>query len=88
MRTTLTLDDDIAALIKERALVEGASFKQIVNQVMRSGLLERHGSRSKLKTPRTQPHAFGFRNSIDFNKMNSLADELEIAEIVRGLHKV
>lgn len=37
MRTTLTLDDDVAAKLKEAAAANGTSFKETVNQVLRRG---------------------------------------------------
>ncbi len=38
MRTTLTLDDDVAAKLKEEMASSGSSFKETVNQVLRRGL--------------------------------------------------
>lgn len=38
MRTTLTLDDDVAAKLKELAGKTGKSFKQAVNDAIRLGL--------------------------------------------------
>ena len=38
MRTTLTLDDDVAAKLREEARRSGEPFKQIVNRVLRTGL--------------------------------------------------
>ncbi len=38
MRTTLTLDDDVAALLKRLAAREKGSFKDLVNQALRLGL--------------------------------------------------
>lgn len=38
VRTTLTLEDDLAAALKERARTLGLSFKQVVNQTIRQGL--------------------------------------------------
>lgn len=38
MRTTLTLDDDVAAELERRRVARGLSFKQIVNQALRAGL--------------------------------------------------
>jgi plasmid stability protein len=38
VRTTLTLDDDLAARLKQRARESGASFRDVVNEVIRSGL--------------------------------------------------
>ena len=38
MRTTLTLDPDVAALAERMQRVRGQSFKAIVNEALRSGL--------------------------------------------------
>lgn len=38
MRTTLTLDPDVAALAKRMRRVRGQSFKAIVNEALRCGL--------------------------------------------------
>jgi hypothetical protein len=40
MRTTLTLDDDVAVLLERARRTKGLSFKQIVNQALRAGLIE------------------------------------------------
>ena len=38
MRTTLTLDDDVAALLKKEVRKSGEPFKQAVNRYLRLGL--------------------------------------------------
>ena len=38
MRTTLTLDDDVAARLEQERRRRGLSFRDIVNDVMRAGL--------------------------------------------------
>ena len=38
MRTTLTLDDDVAALLNKEMRKSGESFKQVVNRFLRLGL--------------------------------------------------
>jgi len=38
VRTTLTIDDDVAALLKKEVRKSGQSFKQVVNHVLRQGL--------------------------------------------------
>jgi hypothetical protein len=38
VRTTLTLDDDVAAKLRAEARRSGEPFKQIVNRVLRTGL--------------------------------------------------
>jgi len=41
MRTTLTLDDDVAAKLKTESRRAGRPFKEIVNQTLRAGLASR-----------------------------------------------
>ena len=38
MRTTLTLEDDVAALLKRAMKARKASLKQVVNDALRTGL--------------------------------------------------
>ena len=38
MRITLTLDDDLAGLLKQRAQELGVPFKEAVNRTIRAGL--------------------------------------------------
>jgi hypothetical protein len=38
MRTTLTIDDDVAAAIRRLRLVRKATMKQIVNEALRHGI--------------------------------------------------
>ncbi|MHC4977275.1 MAG: ribbon-helix-helix protein, CopG family [Planctomycetota bacterium] len=80
MRTTLTLDDDLARELRERARRTGAPFKRVVNEALRRGLSL--GSRPDPKPPAfvVQPHRGGFRAGVDPLKLNQLVDELEIQE--------
>lgn len=39
MRTTLTLDDDVAALLKKEARKSGEPFKQVLNRIIRLGFV-------------------------------------------------
>ena len=36
-------------------------------------------------TPRTIPHSFGFRPGVDLDKLNQLADELEVEALSASL---
>jgi|ERR1700734_2411264 ribbon-helix-helix CopG family protein len=76
MRTTLTLDDDLAGLLKQRARELGVPFKEAVNRAIRAGLGEAALAR-KGPAPKTVPHSFGFRPGVDLDKLGQLADELE-----------
>jgi hypothetical protein len=75
MRTTLTIDDDLAGLLKRRAREQGISFKEAVNRTIRAGLgATRNAPRGAV--PKTIPHSFGFKPGVDLDKLGQLADEL------------
>lgn len=82
MRTTLTLDDDLAGLLKQRARQLGVPFKEAVNRTIRAGFGEAVAT-PRHSVPKTIPHSFGFRPGIDLDKLGQLADELE-AEALAG----
>jgi plasmid stability protein len=46
VRTTLTLDDDVAAKLRSRARRTGRAFKDVVNEALRTGLAATPASRS------------------------------------------
>ena len=74
MRTTLTLDDDLAGLLKRRARELGLPFKEVVNRTIRAGLGEQARPRNSA-VPKTIPHSFGLRPGIDPDKLNQFAEE-------------
>jgi len=76
MRTTLTLDDDLAGLLKRRARELGIPFEEAVNRTIRAGLGEATAPR-RHPAPKTISHSFGFRPGINLDKLGQLADELE-----------
>ena len=47
MRTTLTLDDDVAAKLKTESRRAGRPFKEIVNETLRAGLASRRVASSR-----------------------------------------
>lgn len=80
MRTTLTLDDEIARRLKEAAHRERKPFKQVVNDTLRAGL---HCAGKRPAGGRrftVKPRHMGFHPGVDQGKLNQLADELEAAE--------
>jgi hypothetical protein len=83
MRTTLTIDDDLAGLLKERAREMGVPFKEAVNRTIRAGLGEAAKPGQKA-APKTIPHSFGFKPGIDLDKLGQLADELEAEAFASG----
>jgi hypothetical protein len=85
MRTTLTLDDDLAGLLKQRAQELDIPFKEAVNRTIRAGLGETAVTRH-YPPPRTMSHSFGFRPGIDLDKLGQLADELEAEALAEEIH--
>lgn len=81
MRTTLTLDDDLAGLLLERAKQQGITFKAVVNDTIRTGLADT--PQARVEAPEVLSHSFGFRPGIDLDRMNQLVDELEVEEQAR-----
>ncbi len=82
MRTTLTLDPDVAARLKELAHQQRTSFKAVVNGVLRRGLSAQDAARPP--EPFTvEPHASGLRTGVDAQRLNQLADELEVEDFLR-----
>ena len=76
MRTTLTIEDDVAVRIEERRRRDGQSLKQVVNALLREGL--RSGQREPgARKYRTQAHALRMRPGFDAARLNQLVDELE-----------
>ena len=88
MRTTLTLDDDLAGLLTKRARELGMSFKEVVNRTIRAGLADAIAPRKRGAAPKTQVHSFGFKPGVDLDKLNQLADELEVEATVQSWVKV
>ena len=77
MRTTLTLDDDLATKLRALAHRRRVSFKEVVNSVLRRGLVAQE-SRSRSSPPfRVEAFRSAFRPGVDPLKLNQLSDELE-----------
>jgi hypothetical protein len=76
MRTTLTLDPDVARALEEEAHRQRKPFKQVVNETIRRGLLPHTGSRPQAPF-RVRPHKTTLRHGIDAGAFNRLVDELE-----------
>jgi hypothetical protein len=81
MRTTVTLDDDLAELLKQRAKERDVPFKSALNEAIRAGL----GQVPRARRYRMKPSNLGVLSGVDLTKSLSLAGELEDAEIVRKL---
>ena len=84
MRTTLTLDDDLAGLLKQRARELGIPFNEAVNRTIRAGIGEATATRRD-PAPKMISHSFGFRPGIDLDKLGQLTDELEAEDFAERI---
>lgn len=80
MRTTVTLDPDVEALVRQAMRERGLSFKQALNQAIRAGVANTAGA--KVEPFRQRSFGLG-RPRVDLTKALSLAGELDDQRITR-----
>lgn len=84
MRTTLTLEPDVAARLNSEVARSDRALKAVVNDALRRGL--QMPTKSARRTAYTvKPLRLTFRPGVDPDKLNELADELETAVLVKKL---
>ena len=85
MRTTLTLDEQIAKALKSTAHRTGKPFKQVVNETLRAGLVAGDAP-AKSRPYRVKTASLGgVMPGVDLRRALRLADALEDQEIARKL---
>ncbi len=85
MRTTLTLDDDLAQELHEASRKSGESFKSVVNSALRRGLRIVDKPASPLPRFEVKASDRGFQPGIDVFRLNQLNDDQEIEDFRREL---
>ena len=79
MRTTLTIDDDLAGILRRKARELDKPFKELVNTALRKGL-----AANLAEVPQriaVRPHDFGNTGpGLDSDRFNQLVDELEVED--------
>lgn len=76
VRTTLTLDPDVARLIEDAVAQQRKPMKQVVNDALRRGLLAPAAGRAR-RGYRVRPHRTSLQPGVDVESFNQLADEIE-----------
>jgi hypothetical protein len=85
MRTTLTIDDQLAKILRKKAYESGRPFKEVVNRVLRDGL-EFEQAIANAKPYKLKPVSLGgVLPGINLDKALRLAAELEDMEIAAKL---
>ena len=77
MRTTLTLDDDIARKLKAVTQRTGKSFKEVLNETLRVGLLPKKDTRSARKPFVVREVDMGWDPRLDYDNIGNLLEQLE-----------
>jgi plasmid stability protein len=78
MRTTLTLDDDVAAALERLRQARGSSLKALTNDVLRQGL-------AAMEAPKRRRRAFRTRTvSLGRCRIGTIANVAEALALVEG----
>lgn len=83
VRTTLTLDEDVARMLADEAHRQRKPFRQVVNDAIRRGLSPQRPAKSARY--RVRAHKTTLRAGVDPGSFNELADELEVDEVTSKL---
>ena len=77
MRTTLTIDDDVAfALRKVQEAEPKKPFKEVVNEILRRGLREKP-NRGEKKRFKVESMNLGLRKDLNFDNIEEVLDILD-----------
>ncbi|RMF24721.1 MAG: DUF2191 domain-containing protein [Deltaproteobacteria bacterium] len=76
MRTTITLDDDVARKLKEEMRRSGRTFKETVNETLRAGLARarKPPAKARLGAP---ARSLGLRPGLDYDRIAELLQHIE-----------
>lgn len=77
MRTTLSLDDDVAALLERTRKARKAGLKQVVNEALRCGLRQMAAPPERHKAYRTRTVSLG---RCLVGDLNDISEAIAIAE--------
>ena len=77
MRTTITIDDDVAVELARVRSQRGESFKRVVNDTLRAGLAHAAAAGRPRRPYRTRPVSLG---SCKLDSIDDVARVLAIAE--------
>jgi metal-responsive CopG/Arc/MetJ family transcriptional regulator len=77
MRTTLTLDDDVAASLERLRKSRNASLKKLINDALRRGLKDMGNRTKRRERSRTRSVALG---KLRIASLDNIGEALAIAE--------
>ena len=77
MRTTLTLDEDVAAKLKAEARRAGRSFRDVVNDTLRRGLVNQRRPASQRTFKVNARDLGGLRPGLSLDNVADLIEQIE-----------
>ena len=77
MRTTLTLDEDVAAKLKAEVRRSGKSFRDIVNDTLRHGLVEKRAATHRRPFKVLARDLGNLRPGLSLDNVGELLEQLE-----------
>jgi hypothetical protein len=75
-RTTITLDDDVAAKLDEEIRKRGGHFKELVNELLRLGLNVR-SELAAVEPFKVRPRSLGKRQGLAHDNIGELLEQVE-----------
>ena len=87
MRTTLTIEPEVARRIESEIRRTRKTLKAVINDALKTGLGMSGQPAEPLPPFVVRAHDFGFHAGIDQDRMNQLADELETDAILEKLRR-
>ena len=77
MRTTLTLDDDVAAKLKAASRRAGRPFREIVNETLRQGLVSRTAVSARQPFRVAARDLGGLQPGLSLDNVSDLIEQIE-----------
>jgi hypothetical protein len=73
IRTTITLDDDVVTRVKRESQARGASFRDTLNDLLRTALLNADTKPSR-RTLKIKPTHMGHKPGLNYDSIESLLE--------------
>ena len=84
MRTTLTIEPDVAQEIRQRMADKKLTLKRVVNDALRAGL-SKTGKKERATRFVVKPWPLGLKPGIDHDKLGQFLDQLDTEGFIRKM---
>jgi hypothetical protein len=84
MRTTLTIEEDVAQEIRQRMADKKLTLKRVVNDALRAGLFKT-GKKERTTRFVVKPWPLGLKPGIDHDKLGQFLDQLDTEDFIRKM---